>query len=123
GSFTSRLNMNLREDKGWTYGARTGLTETRGVGAFIARAAVQAEFTGPALDETLKELDLMAQRGPTEAEIDKARAQDRAELVQAYETVGGAAGRLAQLAALGLPPGFDAAATRERAAADREELA
>lgn len=122
GSFTSRLNMNLREDKGWTYGARTGFTETRGVGTFIARAAVQAEFTGPALHETLKELSTMADHGPTDAEIQKARAQDRAELVQAYETVGGASGRLAQLAALGLPPGFDAAATRERATVDRAEL-
>jgi zinc protease len=122
GSFTSRLNMNLREDKGWTYGARTGFTETRGVGTFVARAAVQAEFTGPALQETLKELSKMAESGPTDAEIQKSRAQDRAELVQAYETVAGASGRLAQLAALGLPPGFDAQATRERATADREAL-
>ncbi len=122
GSFTSRLNLNLREDKGWTYGARTGFTETRGVGTFVARAAVQAEFTGPALAETLKELKAMADSGPTDAEVQKARAQDRAELVQAYETVAGASGRLAQLAALGLPPGFDAQATRERASVDRAEL-
>jgi zinc protease len=113
GSFTSRLNMNLREDKGWTYGARTGFTETRGVGTFVARTAVQ---------ETLKELSKMAESGPTDAEVQKSRAQDRAELVQAYETVAGASGRLAQLAALGLPPGFDAQATRERATADRAEL-
>jgi predicted Zn-dependent peptidase len=84
---------------------------------------VQAEFTGPALDETLTELSTMAKNGPTDAEILKARAQDRAELVQAYETVGGASGRLAQLASLGLAPGHDAEATRARAAADRADLA
>lgn len=123
GSFTSRLNLNLREEKGWTYGARTGFTESRSTGTFIARAAVQAEFTGPALKETLDELAKMAASGPTESEVLKARAQDRSDLVQTYETVAGAAGRLAQLAALALPPGFDADATRARAAADRATLA
>ncbi len=122
GSFTSRLNLNLREDKGWTYGARTGFTETRTTGTFIARTAVQAEFTGPALKETLDELSKMAASGPTEGEVLKARAQDRSDLVQTYETVAGAAGRLAQLASLALPPGFDAEATRARAAADRASL-
>jgi len=122
GSFTSRLNLNLREDKGWTYGARTGFSEMRGTGTFVARAAVQAEFTGPALKETLDELTKMASSGPTDSEVGKARAQDRADLVQTYETVAGASGRLAQLAALGLPAGFDAAATRERAAASHAEL-
>lgn len=122
GSFTSRLNLNLREEKGWTYGVRSGFSEMRGQGTFIVRTAVQAEFTGPALKETLDELTRMASSGPTEAEVQKARAQDRADLVQTYETVAGASGRLAQLAALALAPGFDAAATRSRATATQADL-
>ena len=53
GSFTSRLNQNLREDHGWTYGARSSFVETRGVGTFIARAAVFTNVTAPALKEML----------------------------------------------------------------------
>ena len=64
----------------------------------------------------------MAESGPTDAEVRKARAQDRADLVQTYETVAGASSRLAQLAALALAPGFDAAATRSRATASQTEL-
>ena len=75
------------------------------------------------LKETLDELAKMSAEGPTDGEVEKARAQDRADLVQTYETVAGASGRLAQLAALSLPPGFDAAATRSRATATRADLA
>ncbi len=122
GSFTSRLNQNLREDHGWTYGAGSAFTETRLGGAFVARAAVETKFTGPALDEMVKELIKMAASGPTEDEASKVKAQDRADLVQAYESAGGIAGRYAMLSTLGLPSGHDAAASRARQAATLEAL-
>ncbi len=53
GSFTSRLNQNLREEHGWTYGAGSRFAETRGTGSFSARASVVTEATGPALEQML----------------------------------------------------------------------
>ncbi|MCC6557342.1 MAG: insulinase family protein [Polyangiaceae bacterium] len=114
GSFTSRLNQNLREEHGWSYGARTAFSESRGQGLFMARAAVITEATGPALKETLGELSKMADSGLTQEELAKVLAQDRADQIETYETVGGAAQRLATLAWLGLPPTFDATASQAR---------
>ncbi len=123
GSFTSRLNQNLREDKHWTYGAFTAFTHPRGQGAFVARASVFVEVTGKALKEMIGELENMAARGMTEEELSKVKAQDRADLVQTYETVGGTAQRLAQLFSLGLDPTFDIKASVVRQGATLQVLA
>lgn len=122
GSFTSRLNQNLREEHGWTYGARSRFAETRGTGSFTARASVVTEATGPALEQMLLELNKMASFGLSDDEVSKVQAQDRAELVQGYESVGGIVGRLAKLSMLGLPPEFDATASRARQQATRARL-
>lgn len=122
GSFTSRLNQNLREDHGWTYGAASAFAETRGTGHFWARAAVVTEATGQALAEMLKELGNMARAGLTPEELDKVRAQDRADLIETYVTVGGISRRLGGLALLGLPPDYDATASRARQAATGNKL-
>jgi predicted Zn-dependent peptidase len=123
GSFTSRLNQNLREDHGWTYGARSSFSEARGLGSFSAGAAVVTEATGKALDELLKECAKLAASGLSEVEVGKVQAQDRADLVQSYESVGETSARLGTLAMLGLPPGFDGAASAARQRASRDELA
>jgi predicted Zn-dependent peptidase len=123
GSFTSRLNQNLREDHGWTYGARSAFTETRGRGVFVARAAVHTEATGVALKELYNELAKMAASGLTRDEYAKVLAQDRGELVQAYEAVQSVSSRLGRLAMLGLSPTFDAQASRARQAATLKALA
>ncbi len=122
GSFTSRLNQSLREDHGWTYGVRSAFNEARRAGTFVVRAAVQTQHTGDALKETLAELRKMAGAGLTDDELGKVRAQDRAELVQQYETVAGVSRRLGSLALLGLPPAFDATASRARQAATLADL-
>jgi zinc protease len=122
GSFTSRLNQNLREDHGWTYGARSGFSERRGQGLFTARAAVETGVTGPALGEMLKELELMAKKGLSADELAKVRAQDRGDLVQTYEAVEDASERLAYLAMAGRAPTWDADASRVRQAATLAEL-
>lgn len=123
GSFSSRLNQNLREDHSWTYGAGSRFTESRSVGAFSARASIVTEATGPALKEMLSELEKMAASGLSDEELSKVRAQDRAELVQTYERVDGVAQRLGTLAILGLSPSFDAAASRARQQATKAQLA
>ncbi|WP_437592243.1 M16 family metallopeptidase [Sorangium sp. So ce1000] len=123
GSFTSRLNQNLREDHGWSYGAASAFTETRLPGAFVARASVVTEATGPALKEMLGELAKMADSGLTRDELAKVQAQDRADLVSAYETVNRTALRLGTLARLKLPETYDGEASKARQGATLAGLA
>jgi len=73
GLFNSRLNMNLREDKGYTYGAGAGFDMRRGAGPFSARAAVNTEVTVPAIQEFLVELARMRDERVTDAELRAAR--------------------------------------------------
>jgi zinc protease len=122
GSFTSRLNEDLREEHGWSYGAGSRFVEARGEGAFVARASVVTEATGQALSAMIADLDKMATGGLTADELDKVKAQDRADLVETYESVGGVSHRLASLATLALGPGFDAQASRKRQDAPKATL-
>jgi predicted Zn-dependent peptidase len=65
GQFSSRLNMNLREEKGYTYGARTAFDwRVHQPGPFVARASVQTAVTAPALVEFLKEFEGMLGQQP-----------------------------------------------------------
>jgi predicted Zn-dependent peptidase len=122
GSFTSRLNQNLREEHHWAYGAGSSFYETRAQGPFIAIASVETPATGPALKEMLGELSRMSAAGMDADELEKAKAQDRADVMQAYETVNGTVRRLATLARLGLGPGHDAEASRSRQDATLEQI-
>ena len=56
GQFVSRINMNLREDKGYTYGARTSFEFRRGPGPFVLHASVQSDATVDAVLEAMSEL-------------------------------------------------------------------
>jgi zinc protease len=60
GGFAGRLNMNLREDKGWAYGARGGFTYHRQGSTFVASASVQTDHTQEALAEMLRELTALS---------------------------------------------------------------
>ncbi|MDP2308817.1 MAG: pitrilysin family protein [Pseudomonadota bacterium] len=81
GQFTARINMNLREAKGWTYGANSGLGYDLAGGRFVASAGVRADVTGPALTELLGEIaGPGAVRPLTAAELDDGRAS----IVQAW---------------------------------------
>lgn len=74
GSFTSRLNMNLREDKGWSYGAMSELAADLRLGRVTAGAAVQTDKTAEAMAEIARELrELGTTRLPTPAEVQVAR--------------------------------------------------
>jgi predicted Zn-dependent peptidase len=122
GSFTSRLNQNLREDHGYSYGARSAFAENREAGSFVARAAVRTDVTGASVGEMLKELSGMAASGLRAPELDKVRAQDRSDLLQTYETVSGLSGHLGALASRGLGPTYDVFASKKSQAATLEEL-
>jgi zinc protease len=70
GNFSARLNMNLREDKHWSYGARTRWTDAIGQGTYRAGAGVQTDKTAESMIEIRKELrDVLKDRKPTPAEL------------------------------------------------------
>ncbi len=103
GLFNSRLNMNLREDKGYTYGASAGFDLRRARGPFTARAAVNTEATIPALHEFLHELDRIREDRVTDAELDAARDFLIGVFPLRFETPGPVAGSLAGLFVHDLP--------------------
>ena len=123
GSFTSRLNQNLREDHAWSYGARSAFVETRGVGPFVAQSSVFTNVTAAALREMLSEIDRMAASGLTEDELRKVRARDLTDTIETHETVDGLVSRLTSLGILGLPPDHDSRASRVRQKASLRDLA
>jgi zinc protease len=73
GQFTSRLNLNLREDKGYSYGAGSYLDARRGPGPLVAQSSVRADVTGAALKEFYAELEGLAARPIAKGELEPAR--------------------------------------------------
>lgn len=69
GAFNSRLNLNLREDKGWTYGASSGFYGDKYTGEFEFSSGIKAAATDSALSEVMKELKDYVQNGPTDEEV------------------------------------------------------
>ena len=123
GSFTSRLNQDLREERGITYGATSRLSFSRGAGLFIAQASVETAKTGEAVKALLADVRTYAKDGPTEEESEKTRLVGRADLVEAYEGVAASSARLARLAGIGLPASHEAGTAKTRDEAGRAVLA
>src|SRR5690606_5022634 len=88
GDFTARLNMNLREDKHWSYGARSSVGGALGQRRWLVSAPVQIDKTGESVAEIQRELTEFAsgQRPPSEAEVERVRAIQTLSLPGAYET-------------------------------------
>ncbi len=103
GLFNSRLNMRLREEKGYTYGASAGFDLRRARGPFTARAAVNTGATVPALQEFLVELDRIRDEPVTDAELAAARDFLVGVFPLRFETPGPVAGSLSGLFVHGLP--------------------
>jgi predicted Zn-dependent peptidase len=122
GSFSSRLNQDLREAHGYTYGARSRYSISRGTGQVVSWANVVTAKTGDALKAMLGDLSSFAAGGMNEEEVGRTRSQARGELVSVYESVEGIAGHLAADASLGLPPDWEAQASQKRDAAQKPEL-
>jgi predicted Zn-dependent peptidase len=102
GLFNSRLNMKLREEKGYTYGAGAGFDMRRGAGPFSARAAVNTEVTVPAILDTLAELTRMRDEPVTGAELAAARDFLIGVFPLRFETAGAVVGALGGLVVHGL---------------------
>jgi predicted Zn-dependent peptidase len=105
GSFTSRLNQNLRETKAYTYGASSGFSMRRAPGPFTASAEVVAAKTDSALIEFMNELRAIRDTLPA-AELAKTKRYLQLQLPGRFETTGGIAGNLAGLVTYDVPLSF-----------------
>jgi zinc protease len=103
GLFNSRLNMKLREEKGYTYGAGAGFDLRRYAGPFTARAAVNTDATAPALADLVAELRRMREAPPTDAELRAARDYLVGVFPLRFETPGPVVSAVGGLVTYGLP--------------------
>lgn len=106
GVFGSRLNLRLREELGYTYGARCSFDPRRAAGPFTASAAVQTEVTADALRELLAQLDRIRDAEPGDAELAEVRDFLVGVFPLRFETTAGIAGALEPLAVYGLPDDY-----------------
>lgn len=134
GQFVSRLNMNLREDKGYTYGARTAFEFRKGPGPFVFQTSVQSNVTAAAVREVLGELAaIRGERPVTAQEIALGRAALTSGYPRNFETAEQLGRAAAQLALYGLPDDYFSTFVRkvlavneadvERVAAEHIDLA
>jgi zinc protease len=114
GDFGSRINMNLREDKHWSYGAYVTFRDARGQRPFVAQAPVQTDKTSDAVVELEKELRQILKERPASAdEVARAQASLTLTLPGSWETMEQLADAVAELVTFGLPDRyFDSYADR-----------
>ena len=86
GAFNSRININLREDKGYTYGARSGFSGNEDYGYFTASAGVRTDATDKSITEFLREIKAYHNSGMTEAELEFMRNSLGQRDARDYET-------------------------------------
>lgn len=104
GQFVSRINLNLREQKGYTYGAHTAFDFRRMAGSFVLQTSVETDSTADAVGESLSEISAIGgDRPPTAQEVVFGRATLTRGYVRSFETTGQVGRALAQLAMYGLP--------------------
>ena len=103
GQFVSRINLKLREEKGYTYGARTGFDWRRGIAPFSLHAGVHTASTADAISDCLAELDgIRGSRPPSEHEMSLAKASLTRGYPRGFETAQQVARSVAHLALFGL---------------------
>jgi len=103
GLFSSRINMNLREEHGYTYGASSFFWYYRGTGPFIAFAQVRTDVTAPATEQLFKELDGIHTKPLTDAEMRLAKDSIIRSLPGNFESAYGVNAQLADLWLFSLP--------------------
>ena len=107
GSFTSRVNMNLREDKGWAYGARTLILQAKEQRPFIAYAPVQTNKTAESIVEIKRELTEYLTSNPvTNEELEKVKDNNTLSLPGRWETIRAISSDLSELITYGLPDNY-----------------
>ncbi len=106
GAFNSRLNLNLREDKGWTYGARSAYNADKYSGDFEFSSGIKAGATDSALSEVMKELRDYATSGITEEELNFMKNSLGQRDALSYETGFQKAGFIGRMLEYNLPADY-----------------
>ncbi len=107
GNFGARLNMNLREDKHWSYGARMQFWDARGQRPYLAIAPVQTDKTKESLIEMNKEFhDVVGSRPLTQEELEKIQANETLSLPGSRETQNAVGNSIVDLVQFGLPDDY-----------------
>jgi zinc protease len=106
GLFASRVNMNLREKHGYSYGAFSFQQDNRGPGPFVVGAAVRSDVTGPSVDEMLKEVKGMQETPVTADELFLAKESVSRSLPALFETTNSTVGTIGQLYLFELPTDY-----------------
>ena len=107
GDFTSRINMNLREDKHWSYGAGGFVLGSKEERPFILYAPVQTDKTAESVTELRKEItDFLATRPPTQEELDKVKTNQVLKLPGQWETNSSVNSSVRNLVRYGLPDDY-----------------
>lgn len=108
GTFTSRLNQRLREERGFTYGIRSRFSARRRPGPFSISTAVETAVTADAVSETLDVVEGLLDEGPTDEEVASARDYIVGVFPLRFETTGKVGSRIAELVVYGLPDDYHA---------------
>lgn len=107
GQFVSRINLKLREEKAYTYGARTGFDWRRGLSPFVLQASVHTASTANAIADAIAEIEgLRDSRPPTHDELVLAKASLTRGYPRNFETAQQVARSVAQLALFDLPDSY-----------------
>jgi zinc protease len=97
GLFSSRINMNLREEHGYTYGAFSTFVYRKQPGPFFIGSGIRTDVTGPAVGEIMKELKKLVEKGITQPELELGRDSIVRSLPADFETSARAAGALSNI--------------------------
>ncbi|MDX1383381.1 MAG: pitrilysin family protein, partial [Thermoanaerobaculia bacterium] len=103
GKFTSRINLNLRERHGYTYGAHSSFVDRQGPGPFLVWTAVANDVAGAAAREILNEMARLQDEDASTSELEETRDYLRGVFPYGLQTNGGLLGRLQELAVYALP--------------------
>jgi len=107
GNFSARINMNLREDKHWSYGARTFIRDARGQRPLMAFAQVQSDKTAESIAELQKEFaGIGGDRPPTEQELTVIKRADTLSLAGRWESARSVLASISQIVQFGLPDDY-----------------
>ena len=122
GKFTSRINLNLRERHGYTYGAASRFSGRLGPGPFVVSAAVATESAGAAAREVLSELRRIRDEPVTREEMEETRSYMLGVFPYTVQGMGDVARRLADIAVYGLPDDYYERYLRTIASLSRTDL-
>lgn len=123
GQFQSRLNANIREEKGYSYGVNSGFSYGKGPGAFRAGGAIVGDKTDAALVEFMKEFKgILGEKPITDEEIKTAKESLIQRLPQGFASVSGISNAITSLVTQGLPDDYYQTYAKNISAVTREDL-